>query len=187
MKDRIKSLINRKTPKQSEIPSETNESHTSNWFTIPYASQISEKFNNVIAGTTLKLAFHSLNKLSKYIKVHKDPLPNMQKKNVVYKICCKDCNASYVGQTGRLLKTRVSEHQNHIRRNTSTTSIITDHRMHSNHDFDWNKVEILDVERYYHKRLVSEMLHIKRQKNGLNLQTDTECLDREYTFIINYL
>jgi len=83
MKDRIKSLINRKTPKQSEIPSETNESHTSNWFTISYASQISEKFNNVIADTTLKLAFHSLSKLNRYIKVHKDPLPNMQKKNVV--------------------------------------------------------------------------------------------------------
>jgi len=29
----------------------------------------------------------------------------------------KDCDASYVGQTGRLLKTRISEHQSHIRRN----------------------------------------------------------------------
>jgi len=91
-----------------------------------------------------------------------------------------------VGQTKRLLKTRVSEHQNHIRRTTSTASVITNHRMHFNHDFDWNNVEILDVERYYHK-LISEMLHIKRQRDGLNLQTDTECLDREYTSIINYL
>jgi len=133
------------------------------WFTIPYVSKISEKFNNVIAGTTLKLAFHSLNKLSRYIKVHKDSLSNMQKKNVVYKICCKDCNASYVEQTGRLLKTRISEHQNHIQQNTSITFII-DHRMHFNHDFDWNNVEILDVKRYYHKRLVSKMLHIKPEK-----------------------
>jgi len=52
----------------------------------------------------LKLAYHSLNKLNKFIKVQKDPLSNLQKKNVVYKICCNDCDASYVGQTGRLLK-----------------------------------------------------------------------------------
>jgi len=75
-----------------------------------------------------------------------------------------------MGQTGRLLKTRISEHQSHIRRNTPTTSVITNHRMHLNYEFDWSNVEVLDVERLYYKR-ISEMLHIKRQRNGLNLQT----------------
>jgi len=88
-----------------------------------------------------------------------------------------------VRQTGKILKTRVSEHQNHIWRNTSTTFVITDHRMHFNHDFDSNNVEILDIERYYYKQLVSEMLHIKRQRSRPNLQTDIECLDCEYTSI----
>jgi len=101
------------------------------------------------------------------------------------KICCNDCNASYVRQTGRLLKTRVSEHRNHIRRNAPSVSVITNHVMHHNHEIDWNNVEVLDVEKYCHKRLVSEMLHIKR--NGLNLQTNTDCLDRGYTSISNYL
>jgi len=110
----------------------------------------SEKFRNVIADTSLKLSFHSLNKLSKFIKTHKDLLPSVQKKNVVYKIHCNDCDASYMGQTDRLLKTRISEHQDHIRRNTPATSIITNHRMHLNHKFDWNNVEVLDVERLYY-------------------------------------
>jgi len=101
-------------------------------------------------------------------------------------MCCNDCDASYIGQTGRLLKTRVSEHRNHIRRNSPTASVITNHMMRHNHDLDWNNVEILD-EKYYHKRLVFEMLHIKRQGNGLNLQTDTDCLGRGYTSIFNYL
>jgi len=69
---------------------------------------MSKKFKNVIAGSKLKLSYHSLNKLSKVIKVHKDLFLNSQKKNVVYKISCKDCDASYVEQTGRLLKTRIS-------------------------------------------------------------------------------
>jgi len=55
-----------------------------------------------------------MNKLSGLIRVHKDTLPNSSKKNVVYKITCKDCDASYVGQTGRKLNTRITEHHNHI-------------------------------------------------------------------------
>jgi len=97
-----------------------------------------------------------MNKLSRIIKIHKDPLLSSQKKNVVYKISCNDCDASYVGQIGRLLKTRISEHQSHIRRNTSTTSVITNYRVHHNHDFNWNNVEILDVESFYHKRIISD-------------------------------
>lgn len=33
------------------------------------------------------------------IKTHKDVLPNNFKKNIVYQIACKDCDASYVRQT----------------------------------------------------------------------------------------
>jgi len=183
MSDRLKSLVYGKTLKQ-KIPQEINETK---WFTVPYVGSFSEKFKKVIAGTKLKLAYQSLNKLNKFIKVHKDPISNSHKKNVVYKISCNDCDASYVGQTGRLLKTRISEHQNHIRRNTSTISVITNHRMHLNHEFDWNSVEILDVERIYHKRSISEMLHIKCQSNGLNLQTDTDSLDHGYSLIFNHL
>jgi len=187
MTNRIKSLVNNKTFKQNRTTEDINETETTKWFTIPYVGNFSEKFRRVIVGTRIKLAYHSLNKLNKFIKVQKDPLPKLQKKNVVYKICCNDCDASYVGQTGRMLKTRVAEHRNSIRRNALSVSVIADHMMQHGHDMDWNNVQILDVERYYHKRLVSEMLHIKRQRNGLNLQTDTDCLDRGYSQIFNYL
>ena len=55
--------------------------------------------------------------MSKFIKVYKDVLLIESKKNVVYQISCNDCDATYVGQTGRKLKIRVSEHRNHINRN----------------------------------------------------------------------
>ena len=59
-----------------------------------------------------------MNKLSNLIRAQKDPLPASCKKNVVFKISCKDCDATYVGQTGRQLKTRISEYRSHINRNT---------------------------------------------------------------------
>jgi len=119
MTDRVKSLINRKTLKQQQTSTDTNKQQITKWFTILYISIFSEKFRNVIGDTSLKLSFHSLNNLTKFIKVHKDPLPNSQKKNVVYKIHCRDCDASYVRQTGRLkqkfLNIRVTSEETHLR------------------------------------------------------------------------
>jgi len=42
---------------------------------------------------------------------------------VIYKINRKKCAAPYVGQTGRLLKSRISEYRNHINRNTTQHSV----------------------------------------------------------------
>jgi len=81
------------------------------------------------------------------IKIQKDPRLYMIRNNVVYKIMCKDCDVLYVGQTGRQLKTRMSEHRNHIRWNTS----LTEYRLQMEHDFDWDNIQILDEELYYNK------------------------------------
>ncbi|KAM0732494.1 hypothetical protein ACS0PU_002036 [Formica fusca] len=66
-------------------------------------------------------------------------------------------------------------------------SVITDHRVSFNHDFDWDNVSVLDNEPWLRKRLISEILHIKRQKNGLNLQTDTEGLPDMYIPVLEKL
>jgi len=39
-------------------------------------------------------------------------------------------------------------------------SVISEHRLQLDHEFDWDHVEILDEESYFGKRLISEMLHI---------------------------
>jgi len=52
------------------------------------------------------------------------------------------------------------------------------------HDFDWDNVEILDEEIYFNKRIISEMIYIKKQSYGLNLQHDTDSLDPIYFDII---
>lgn len=77
------------------------------------------------------MSFFSLNKLNKIIKTHKDPIPKQSKKNVVYKINCGDCDASYVGQTGRKLITRIKEHNKYINRNTTNKSVITEQSLES--------------------------------------------------------
>ena len=84
---------------------------------------------------------------------------------------------------GRKLKIK-KEHRNHINRNTIAQSVITDHRLRYDYEFDWTNVNILDTERYLNKRLTSEMF-FKLQKNSINFQSDIECLNRAYVDILN--
>ena len=119
----------------------------------------------------IRVSFHSPNKMGKYIKIEKDINTHTSKSNVVYKISCNNCDASYVGQTGRQLKSRITEHRNHIRHKTSVRSVITEHSLQCNHEFQWDYVKILDEEPSYRKRLISEMLYIKKQKNSLYKRT----------------
>ena len=85
-----------------------------------------------------------------------------------------------MGQTDRCLKTHINEHNNHINWNTTQHSVITKHRISHQHDFDWENVKILDKEKVLNKRLISEAIYIKQQKQSLNLQNDTHSLDPLY-------
>jgi len=131
--------------------------------------------------------YRVLNNLGKYIKVHKDVNNLQSNNNAVYKISCKNCSASYVGQTKRQIKTRIAEHRNNIKSVSSKHSVITEHMLEFDHKFDWENIQILDAESNYYKRCVSEMLHIKEQPNGLNAQSDTELLDDSYFNILDVL
>ncbi|EFN61261.1 hypothetical protein EAG_01146, partial [Camponotus floridanus] len=53
-------------------------------------------------------------------------------------------------------------HRKHIGRCTTNKSVITEHRLNFDHEFKWDDVKILDKESFYNKRLISEMLCIKR-------------------------
>jgi len=87
----------------------------------------------------------------------------------------------------RQLKSKIMEHKNHIQWNTSIRSIIIDHRLQEDHEFDWENIAILDEEFQYKKRLVSEMLHIRRQIHRFNLRTDMERFLKIYFSIIDKL
>jgi len=109
------------------------------------------------------------------------------KNHVVYKIKCKDCNASYVDQTKRQLSTRIKEHRRNRNSSMFKPTIITQDMTEQSHSFDWDNIQILNTEPSYYKRSISEMLHIKEQVNGINAQTDTKLLDESYYDVLDIL
>jgi len=64
-------------------------------------------------------------------------------------------------------------------------SIITSHILNLNYLFDGENFEILDFESNFNKKLISEMLHIKEQSNGINSQKDTELFDHFYYYLLD--
>jgi len=97
---------------------------------------------------------------------------------MLYKIDCRDCEALYVGQIDRCLKTRINEH--HINWNTTQHPVSTQNTELIISMILIGKMSILDEERVLNKRLISEMIHLKQQKQSLNLQNDTYSLNPLY-------
>jgi len=56
----------------------------------------------------------------------------------------------------------INEYRNHINWNTTQHSVIIEHRISHQHDFNWENIKILE-ERLLNKRPISEMIHIKQQ------------------------
>ena len=93
------------------------------------------------------IGYRCLNKLNKFIKIHKDKNQHDNSNNVIYKVNCNNCDASYVGQTKKQLQTRIKEHRNNIKLDQSKYSAISKHITEINHDFDCEKVSIPDFEK----------------------------------------
>jgi len=86
---------------------------------------------------------------------------------------------AYVRQTKRKLNIRIAEHKKDINKKISNHSVITEHRIEFDYDFGWKNPKILDIEKHYQKRLISEVMNIKAQKKTINLQSDTKCIHRD--------
>ena len=108
------------------------------------------------------------------ITLNKDVLNRFEKSSLVYKLICKKRKVTYVGQTGRLLNTRVEKDKKNIMRKCNYYNVLSDHRKeYADHDFDWSNVEILHSENNKGAKEFMEMLYIKREgAYSINLETD---------------
>jgi len=98
----------------------------------------------------------------------------------VYKIPCKNCNKTYICETGRAFGVRLQEHQQEVSqrdvraytRSTSRSvageqnkSAVTDHAISLNHVIDWDQAKVIDREGNRGDRWIKEAIHIRKEQD----------------------
>ena len=71
---------------------------------IPYVKGIGEQIRKVCNKEGIQVTFCSHRTLRTILKNVKPSWPDTDIKGVVYRIPCKDCDGTYIGETGRTLK-----------------------------------------------------------------------------------
>ena len=94
-------------------------------------------------------------------------LRNVHVMFVRYKISCKDCEKVYIGQTSRAPKSRTREHKRAVFTGDKNY-LLAQHCEQTNHDFNFDDVEIVDRCSQWSRRLSLEAWHSIREPNSIN-------------------
>ena len=95
----------------------------------------------------------------------RDELNNRQ--GAVYKIKCSDCQAFYIGETGRNINTRLTEQKWATRNCDANHHIAVNHQL-TNHNIDWDSAQCLTYSTNYFQRLTLESWYTNLEQTPLN-------------------
>ena len=117
-------------------------------------------------GYGVKVYFKSTNTLSQILVRPKDKVIKERVVFPIYHISCDNYDDSYIGETGRSLKARFSEHK----RASSVNSEVSKHINcdHSDHSIPLDNVKILEVEPKWFERGMRAVIQIRMNNPTLN-------------------
>ena len=150
---------------------------------LPYLGKISQivktrltkAMNKHMKFCKLRVIFCTNNGLRDYFRL-KDFVPETLWSSLIYKFLCRSCTASYIDNTYRCFKVRVSEHQGvsprtgkPVKCNLSTS--VSDHMLLGDHKVVHEDFKFFGNESNRYLLELKESLFIKRDKPSLNKKT----------------
>ena len=125
---------------------------------IPYVQGISEAVARILSDLDVMVHMKPWCTQRNILSHPNDKVSDADKSNVVYKISCGDCDASYVSEISRAPKTRLLEHRKAVEKADFFTSALAEHAWDHGHRIDWTNTCILCVDLHYHPRLPKEAI-----------------------------
>ena len=155
-------------PKLPPPPRDPNTIKKKGHVTLPYFGPTSDAIARVIRRAGVAVHMKPANTIRSQLVHPKDKVSRLQKPGTVYHITCRDCPASYVGETERVLGKRVEDH-------TKSTSFAA-HCREADHctledgliTINDDQVAVRHTELDWFKRGVAEAIHIDLEKPTLN-------------------
>ena len=150
---------------------------------LPYIEKVTEKVSRILGKHGVNTVVKPHCTLRRLLVHPKDKVRTLKKANCVYRIPCKSCDKSYVGETGRSLGLRMEEHRKEAEKSESRPytrsskslaaseihkSAIMDHVVTENHVMDWDNIRVLDREEDRTRRWIKEAIWIRKSVPVLN-------------------
>ncbi|XP_059511453.1 zinc finger SWIM domain-containing protein 7 isoform X2 [Stegostoma tigrinum] len=127
--------------------------------TLPYIRNTLELTTRLLRLLGIRVAHKHTSTLRQLLTQTKDPLPAVDRTNVIYKIPCRDCEKPYIGQTGRKLTTREHERQLATKRHDQYSPHLNPHGQ-GEPPFNWGNTKILGQAMQRHTGIpISLVLH----------------------------
>lgn len=148
-----------------------------------YIPGLSQRLIKVMRNSSSIIVSYYNKTVRKLFSQLKDRDPDYRQSGLVYRVNCKDCTGTYIGQTRQYFGTRIKQHQSDCMKQSNTTA-LAQHAMSEGHQFDFDDAKILTRENNWFKRNFKEMLFIKRHPNSINARSDIGSLNIVYSNLI---
>ena len=162
--------------KKEESATGTIEIKSKEFIVLPYANRKCDEFEKKLRSVVTKnfpsvdfnVAFQAPMTIGDMFPFKDNIKKDVEKALVVYELKCKDCNATYIGKTSRILERRLHEHE------TSKASACHEHCAKLGHTIDYENPEVIDTASSDMKLKIKELLHILKKKPELNKQMNSQ-------------
>ncbi|CAM9793717.1 unnamed protein product, partial [Heterosigma akashiwo] len=154
---------------------------------VPFIKELQPALRALCTTLNLNLLYKRTVNLGDLLAPRRPATGRMQQENVIYKISCKQCEVSYVGQTKGTLATRVKDHSRSV--DAARTSLIVDRKGKNDtglpahcldtdfsHRFDFDNAEVLCRETPWGKRLKKEAIYISMVERTLAMVNEASYL-----------
>ena len=108
-------------------------------------------------------SFKIKNKLCNFKDIREPPY----QAGVIYKMCCNNCDAVYIGETGRLLKDRTEEHRKDVVKSKVTSNVYL-HVLSTGQSFNFNDASVIGKSNNVRIRRKLEGIHSLKTLNIIN-------------------
>jgi hypothetical protein len=137
------------------------------YVSVPYIRGASERVCKILRPHGIKLGHKPAHTLRSKLCSVKDRREQMDRNGVVYKIKCKQCDAEYIGETGKEMNKRITEHKNAVRRK-DPLSAIYQHMRTTHHEMDWDGSVVLGQHPNSQRRQIIEASYTFNNPHALN-------------------
>jgi hypothetical protein len=137
------------------------------FISLPYIKGTSEIISRILQPYDIRVAHKPISTLRQILTKVKDRDNPNDRVGAVYKIECNDCEATYIGETGRSFNTRQGEHQKAVQKQDNRNNIAM-HYTKTGHSINWDSGKCLSFCANRKQRLVLESWFTKLEHQPIN-------------------